>query len=47
MSPALLLNDPYILDFLGPQDRSLEKDLEDTILRELELFLLELGAGFT
>ena len=47
LSPALVLKDPYILDFLGLQDRHLEKDLEDAILRELENFLLELGAGFT
>jgi predicted nuclease of restriction endonuclease-like (RecB) superfamily len=45
--PALLLKDPYALDFLGLQDRHLEKDLEDAILRELESFLLELGAGFS
>ncbi len=47
LTPALLLKDPYVLDFLGLQDRYLEKDLEDAILRELENFLLELGAGFT
>jgi len=47
MTPALLLKDPYILDFLGLNDRYLEKDLEDAILRELEQFLLELGTGFT
>ncbi|MBV8047859.1 MAG: DUF1016 family protein [Paludibacterium sp.] len=46
-SPALLLKDPYLLDFLGLNDRYLEKDLEDAILREIEQFLLELGAGFT
>ncbi|MBV8047321.1 MAG: DUF1016 family protein [Paludibacterium sp.] len=45
--PALLLKDPYLLDFLGLNDRYLEKDLEDAILREIEQFLLELGAGFT
>lgn len=45
--PNLLLKDPYVLDFLGLKDRNLEKDLEDAILRELENFLLELGAGFT
>lgn len=45
--PALVLKDPYILDFLGLNDRYLEKDLEDAILRELENFLLELGSGFT
>jgi predicted nuclease of restriction endonuclease-like (RecB) superfamily len=47
LTPALVLKDPYVLDFLGLQDRYLEKDLEDAILRELEGFLLELGAGFT
>jgi predicted nuclease of restriction endonuclease-like (RecB) superfamily len=47
LSPALVLKDPYVLDFLGLRDRYLEKDLEDAILRELELFLLELGAGFS
>ncbi len=46
MSPDLVFRDPYFLDFLGLQDRYLEKDLEDAILRELELFLLELGSGF-
>ena len=47
VSPLLLLKDPYVLDFLGLNDRYLERDLEDAILRELEQFLLELGAGFT
>jgi predicted nuclease of restriction endonuclease-like (RecB) superfamily len=44
--PDLLLKDPYILDFLQLNDRYLEKDLEDAILRDIEQFLLELGAGF-
>lgn len=47
VSTELLLKDPYVLDFLGLQDHYLEKDLEDAILRDLENFLLELGAGFT
>ena len=47
ISPDLLLKDPYILDFLDLSDRYLEKDLEDAILREIEKFILELGAGFT
>jgi predicted nuclease of restriction endonuclease-like (RecB) superfamily len=47
LSPDLLLKDPYILDFLDLNDRYLEKDLEDAILRDIEQFLLELGAGFT
>jgi predicted nuclease of restriction endonuclease-like (RecB) superfamily len=47
VTPALLLKDPYVLDFLGLIDRFLERDLEDAILRKLEIFLLELGAGFS
>jgi predicted nuclease of restriction endonuclease-like (RecB) superfamily len=47
VAPDILLKDPYILDFLELSDRYLEKDLEDAILREIEQFLLELGAGFT
>nr|WP_170833000.1 PDDEXK nuclease domain-containing protein [Halomonas arcis] len=46
-SPQLLLKDPYVLDSLGLNDRYLERDLEDAILREIEQFLLELGAEFT
>ncbi|QBY56416.1 PDDEXK nuclease domain-containing protein [Cupriavidus oxalaticus] len=46
-SPGMVLKDPYVLDFLGLRDRYLERDLEEAILRELEQFLLELGAGFT
>ncbi len=47
VTPAMLLKDPYILDFLGLADRFLERDLEDAILRELETFLLEMGSGFS
>lgn len=47
VAPALVLKDPYLLDFLELSDRFLERDLEDAILRELETFLLELGAGFS
>ncbi|WP_184224359.1 DUF1016 N-terminal domain-containing protein, partial [Granulicella aggregans] len=43
VGPALVLKDPYILDFLELKDHYLERDFEDAILRELELFLLELG----
>ena len=46
MTPDLVFRDPYLLDFLGLNDRYLEKDFEDAILRELETFLLELGNGF-
>lgn len=47
LTPDLVFRDPYFLDFLGLKDHYLEKDLEDAILRELEQFLLELGAGFS
>ena len=43
----LILKDPYILDFLALNDRYLERDLEDAILREIEHFILELGSGFS
>lgn len=46
MTPALLMRDPYILDFLGLRDCWQESDLEGAIIREMEAFLLELGAGF-
>jgi predicted nuclease of restriction endonuclease-like (RecB) superfamily len=47
VGPALVLKDPYILDFLDLRDHYMERDFEDAILRELEKFLLELGAGFS
>ncbi len=46
LTPDLIFRDPYFLDFLGLEDRYMEKDLEDAILREMEAFLLELGGGF-
>ena len=42
-----VFKDPYFLDFLGLKEGYLEKDLETAILRELETFILELGAGFS
>ena len=42
-----IFKDPYLLDFLKLENGFLEEDLEQAILRELELFLLELGTGFT
>ncbi|MGE0808069.1 MAG: YhcG family protein [Burkholderiaceae bacterium] len=47
MSPALVMRDPYILDFLGLRDSWQEIDLEAAVIREMESFLLELGAGFS
>lgn len=42
-----IFKDPYLLDFLDLKNGYLENDLESTILKELELFLLELGTSFT
>ena len=47
LTPDLVFRDPYFLDFLGLKDAYSEKDLEAAILREMEQFILELGAGFT
>ncbi len=47
LSPDLVFRDPYFLDFLGLKGAYQEKDLESAILREMESFILELGAGFT
>ena len=46
LSPDMIFRDPYLLDFLGLKDTYAEKDLEAAILREIEAFILELGAGF-
>jgi len=42
-----IFKDPYLLDFLELKDGYLENDLEAAILKELEMFILELGNGFT
>jgi len=44
---AAIFKDPYFLDFLGLKEGYLEEDLESAILKEIELFILELGGGFT
>lgn len=46
-SKNMILKDPYLLDFLEVNDRYLEKDLEDAILRSIEQFIFELGVGFS
>ena len=47
LTPDLVFRDPYFLNFLGLKDTYSEKDLETAILREMESFILELGAGFS
>lgn len=46
-SHDIVFKSPYILDFLDLHDTFTECDLEQTVLREIEQFLLELGKGFT
>ncbi len=46
LTPDLIFRDPYLLDFLGLHDGYSERDLENAIIRDMESFLLELGAGF-
>jgi len=46
LTPDLVFRDPYVLDFVGLQDATSEKDLEAAILREIERFMLELGGDF-
>jgi predicted nuclease of restriction endonuclease-like (RecB) superfamily len=41
-----IFKDPYILDFLGLKGAYSEKDLEASIIRNLEQFLTELGSDF-
>lgn len=47
MTPDLVFRSPYFLDFLGLSDTYSEKDLENSILRDLERFILELGTDFS
>jgi len=46
MSENLFIRDPYILDFLELNDTYSEKDLESSILKDLERFILEFGSDF-
>lgn len=45
-SPDLAFRDPYLLDFLGLADTYSEKDLESSILAEMQRFITELGSDF-
>ena len=48
-TPADIIKDPYVLDFLGlPSGVNFyEKDLEKALIDNLQQFLLELGRGFS
>jgi len=41
------LKDPYKFDFLNLQEKVLEKDIEQQLIKHITAFLLELGAGFS
>jgi len=47
--PTDLIKDPYVLEFLGLEEKSSysESELEQKLIDKLEHFLLELGTGFT
>ena len=46
ITPDLVFKDPYLLDFLDLKDTYSEKDLESSILAELQRFLIEMGNDF-
>ena len=46
ISADLVFRDPYFLDFLGLSDTYSEKDLETSIIVELEGFIREMGSDF-
>ena len=48
-SPKDLIKEPYVLEFLGLEEKSYysESELEQKLIDKLEHFLLELGRGFT
>ena len=46
INPNLVFKSTYIIDFLGLSGYYSENDLENSILAELEKFILELGQGF-
>lgn len=48
LTPTDALKDPYVLEFLGLEERASysENDLESAIIAHLQTFLVELGRGF-
>src|SRR5574344_400153 len=47
MNADIFFRDPYLLTFLDLKDTYSEKDLENTILVEIENFILEMGNDFS
>jgi predicted nuclease of restriction endonuclease-like (RecB) superfamily len=46
VSPDEEIKDPFVLEFLNLKDEYSELDLEEGIIKHLQTFLLEMGAGF-
>ncbi|MBE9461520.1 YhcG family protein [Dyadobacter subterraneus] len=46
VSPDMVFRDPYFLNFLGLSDTYSEKDLETSIIVELQRFISEMGSDF-
>jgi predicted nuclease of restriction endonuclease-like (RecB) superfamily len=47
VTPEEEIKDPLVLEFLNLKDEYSESNLEDAMIRHLEMFLLELGSDFT
>lgn len=47
LKPDFIMQDPIILEFLSNQSIENEMDFENAIIRDIEQFLLSMGAGFT
>lgn len=46
VTPEEEIKDPFVLEFLNLKDEYSESDLEESLIRKLETFLLELGGDF-
>ncbi|CAG5071389.1 Putative nuclease YhcG [Dyadobacter sp. CECT 9623] len=46
VNPDLVFRDPYVLDFLGLSGAYSERDLEASIIAELQKFMAEMGTDF-
>ena len=46
VAPEEQIKDPYVLEFLDLKDEYSESDLEEALIRHLEMFLVELGDDF-
>ena len=47
LTPEQQIKDPFVLEFLDLKDEYSEGEIEESLIRHLEAFLLELGGDFT